>query len=114
MIPWRALGVYPVPGPSRKSDPFARTPQFHSQHHNRAQPLTRLQDPAGVAVAQADAASRTMTRARGKRSFPQNEAALLRSLVSGAAKAGGELRIAAGEERLAEARNGVEAGAVWN
>jgi multidrug efflux pump subunit AcrB/outer membrane protein TolC len=115
-IPTGVLGVYPVTGPipgENGSLPLG--------HHNfilstttAAQPLTQFfKIHAGVEVAKADA-----DVARDDAHRAENEVALkMRELYYGLLSAerrkqAAELRIEAGEERLREARNGVEAGAV--
>jgi outer membrane protein TolC len=115
-FPMGALGVYPVIGPvpgSNDSLPLG--------HHNfilsttaAAQPLTQMfKIHAGVSAARADAGIAGDDARRA-----QNEVGLkMRELYYGLLSAerrkqAAELRIAAGEERLQEARNGVEAGAV--
>ena len=116
LIPMGALGVYPVPGPipgANASLPLG--------HHNfilstttAAEPMTQMfKIHAGVAVARADAGV-----ARDDARRAENEVALkmkelyFNLLSAERRKQAAELRIAAGEERLGEARNGVEAGAV--
>jgi outer membrane protein TolC len=115
-IPMGALGVYPVIGPipgANASLPLG--------HHNfilstttAAEPLTQFfKIHAGVNVAKADEG---IARSDARRA--ENEVALkMKELYYGLLSAerrkqAAELRIAAGEERLGEARNGVEAGAV--
>jgi multidrug efflux pump subunit AcrB/outer membrane protein TolC len=115
-IPMGALGVYPVPGPvpgENASLPLG--------HHNfllstttAAQPITQLfKIHAGAAVARADAGI-----ARNDARRAENEVALkTKELYYGLLSAerrqqAAELRIAAGEERLTEARNAVESGTV--
>jgi multidrug efflux pump subunit AcrB len=115
-IPMGALGVYPATGPVpgvNDSLPLG--------HHNfilstttAAEPITQLfKIHAGVNVAQADAGI-----ARDDARRAENEVALkMKELYYGLLSAerrkqAVELRIQAGEERLGEARNGVEAGAV--
>jgi len=116
MIPMGSLGVYPVPGPvpgANASLPLG--------HHNfilstttAAEPITQMfKIHAGVSVARADAG---MARDDAQRA--ENEVALkmkelyFNLLSAERRKQAAELRIAAGEEQLGEARNGVEAGAV--
>jgi multidrug efflux pump subunit AcrB len=116
VIPMGALGVYPVPGPipgANASLPLG--------HHNfilstttAAEPITQMfKIHAGVNVARADAGV-----ARDDARRAENEVALkmkklyFNLLTAERRKQAAELRIAAGEERLGEARNGVEAGAV--
>jgi multidrug efflux pump subunit AcrB/outer membrane protein TolC len=115
-IPMGALGVYPIPGPVP-----GRNDSLPLGHHNfilstttAAQPLTQyFKIHAGVGVAKADAGV-----ARDDARRAENEVALkVKQLYYGLLSAerrkqAAELRIEAGEERLGEARNGVEAGAV--
>jgi outer membrane protein TolC len=115
-IPMGALGVYPVIGPiPGKND------SLPLGHHNfllstttAAQPITQyFKIHAGVNVAKAD-----LGVARDDAHRAENEVALkMKELYYGLLSAerrkqAAELRIEAGEERLSEARNGVEAGAV--
>jgi multidrug efflux pump subunit AcrB/outer membrane protein TolC len=115
-IPMGALGVYsgigPVPG-TNDSLPLG--------HHNfilstttAAQPITQyFKIHAGVSVAKAD-----LGIARDDAQRAEDEVALkmkqlyLGLLSAERRKQAAELSIAAGDERLGEARNGVEAGAV--
>jgi outer membrane protein TolC len=115
-IPMGALGVYKVPGPV----PGTNT-SLPLGHHNfmmstttAAQPLTQyFKIHAGVGVAQADAGI-----ARDDVRRAEDEVALkMKQLYYGLLtaeqrKQAVELRIAAGEEKLGEARNGVESGTV--
>jgi multidrug efflux pump subunit AcrB/outer membrane protein TolC len=115
-IPMGALGVYPVPGPipgANASLPLG--------HHNfilstttAAQPLSQyFKIHAGVNVAKADAGI-----AHDDAHRAENEVALkMKQLYYGLLSAerreqAAELKIEAGEEKLTEARHGVEAGAV--
>ena len=115
-VPMGAMGVYPLLGPipgANASLPLG--------HHNfllstttAAEPLTQFYKiHAGVNVAKADAG---MAQSDAQRA--ENEVALkMKQLYYGLLSAekrkqAADLRIAAGEERLEEARNGVEAGAV--
>jgi multidrug efflux pump subunit AcrB/outer membrane protein TolC len=115
-VPMGSMGVYPVIGPipgENGSLPLG--------HHNfilstttAAQPLTQVfKIHAGVDVAKAD-----LGVARDDAHRAENEVALkMKELYYGLLSAerrkqAAELRIEAGEERLSEARNGVEAGAV--
>ena len=116
LIPMGALGVYPVPGPVP-----GQNDSLPLGHHNFilstttvAQPLTQFfKIHAGVEVAQADAGVAQDDARRA-----ENEVALkMKQLYYGLLtaerqKQAAELRIEAGDERLSEARNGVEAGAV--
>jgi multidrug efflux pump subunit AcrB/outer membrane protein TolC len=115
-FPMGSLGVYPIPGPI----PGANV-SLPLGHHNfllstttAAEPLTQFYKiHAGVNVAKADAG---MAQSDAQRA--ENEVALkMKQLYYGLLSAekrkqAADLRIEAGEERLAEARNGVEAGAV--
>jgi multidrug efflux pump subunit AcrB/outer membrane protein TolC len=115
-IPMGALGVYPVPGPV----PGTNT-SLPLGHHNfllstttAAQPITQwFKIHAGVNVARAD-----LGVAHDNARQAENEVALkMKQLYYGLLSAerrkqAAELRIEAGEERLGEARNGVEAGVV--
>jgi multidrug efflux pump subunit AcrB/outer membrane protein TolC len=115
-IPMGALGVYPVIGPipgENGSLPLG--------HHNfilstttAAQPLTQVfKIHAGVEVAKADAGVARDDAHRAENEVALNVKKLYYGLLSAERrKQAAELRIAAGEERLSEARNGVEAGAV--
>ena len=115
-IPMGALGVYPGIGPvpgANDSLPLG--------HHNfilstttAAQPITQyFKIHAGVNVARAD-----LGIARDNARQAEDEVALkmkqlyLGLLSAERRKQAAELSIAAGDERLGEARNGVEAGAV--
>jgi outer membrane protein TolC len=116
LIPMGALGVYPIPGPVP-----GQNDSLPLGHHNfilstttAAQPLTQfVKIHAGVSVAKADAGS-----ARDDARRTEDEVALktkqlyLNLLSAERRKQAAELHIAAGKERLGEARNGVEAGAV--
>jgi multidrug efflux pump subunit AcrB/outer membrane protein TolC len=115
-IPMGALGVYPVPGPIP-----GRNDSLPLGHHNfilstttAAQPLTQVfKIHAGVEAAQADAGIAHDDERRAEDEVALNVKKLYYSLLSAERrKQAAELRIAAGEERLSEARNGVEAGAV--
>jgi len=116
LIPMGALGVYPVPGPVP-----GRNASLPLGHHDfllstttAAEPITQFfKIRAGVNVAKADAgiAHDDARRAENEVSLKTRE--LYFNLLSAERrKQAAELRIAAGEERLGEARNGVEAGAV--
>jgi multidrug efflux pump subunit AcrB/outer membrane protein TolC len=115
-IPMGALGVYPVPGPVPGSDT-----SLPLGHHNfllstttAAQPLTQyFKIHAGVDVAKADAGVAHDDARRAKNEVALKMKQLYYGLLSAERrKQAAELRIEAGEERLGEARNGVEAGAV--
>jgi len=115
-IPMGSLGVYPVIGPMP-----GENGSLPLGHHNfilstttAAQPLTQyFKIHAGVAVAKADAGG-----ARDDVQRAENEVALkMKELYYGLLSAerkkqAADLKIEAGEERLAEAQSGVEAGAV--
>jgi multidrug efflux pump subunit AcrB/outer membrane protein TolC len=115
-IPMGALGVYPVPGPvpgANVSLPLGHH-DFLLSTTTAAQPITQyFKIHAGVNVAKAD-----LGVARDDAHRAENEVALkMKELYYGLLSAkrrkqAAELRIEAGEERLSEARNGVEAGAV--
>ena len=116
LIPMGALGVYPVPGPvpgANASLPLG--------HHNfilstttAAQPLTQLfKIQAGFSVAKADQNIAEDDARRAENEVALKTKQLYFALLSAERrKQAAELRIAAGEERLNEARNGVEAGAI--
>jgi multidrug efflux pump subunit AcrB len=115
-IPMGALGVSsligPIPG-TNVSLPLGHH-DFLLSTTTAAQPITQyFKIHAGVNVAKAD-----LGVARDDAHRAENEAALkMKELYYGLLSAelrkqAAELRIEAGEERLAEARNGVEAGAV--
>ena len=115
-IPMGALGVYPVPGPVPGANAL-----LPLGHHNfllstttAAQPITQyFKIHAGVAAAHADAGM-----ARDNARQAEDEVALkMKELYYGLLsaerrEAAAKLRIEAGEEKLDEARRGVEAGAV--
>jgi multidrug efflux pump subunit AcrB/outer membrane protein TolC len=115
-IPMGALGVYPVIGPmpgANGSLPLG--------HHNfilstttAAQPLTQyFKIHAGVSVAKADAGIAQDDARRAENEVALKMKQLYFGLLSAERrKQAAELKIAAGDERLGEARNGVEAGAV--
>jgi multidrug efflux pump subunit AcrB/outer membrane protein TolC len=116
LIPMGALGVYPVPGPVP-----GKNASLPLGHHNfilstttAAQPLTQLfKIHAGVEAAQADAGVAQDDARRAENEVALKTKQLYFGLLSAERrKQAAELRIAAGEERLGEARNGVEAGAV--
>jgi multidrug efflux pump subunit AcrB/outer membrane protein TolC len=115
-IPMGALGVYPVPGPVPETDT-----SLPLGHHNfllstttAAQPITQyFKIHAGVAVAHADAGIARNDARRAENEVALKMKELYYNLLSAERrKQAAELRIAAGEERLDEARNGVEAGVV--
>jgi multidrug efflux pump subunit AcrB/outer membrane protein TolC len=115
-IPMGALGVYSVPGPVPGKDV-----SLPLGHHNFllstttvAQPLTQLfKIHAGVGVARAEAGIAHDDERRANHEITLKTKQLYYGLLTAERrKQAAELRIAAGEERLGEARNGVEAGAV--
>jgi len=115
-IPMGALGVYPVPGPVPGANAL-----LPLGHHNfllstttAAQPITQyFKIHAGVAAAHADAGM-----ARDNARQAEDEVALkMKELYYGLLsaerrEAAAKLKIEAGEDKLDEARRGVEAGAV--
>jgi multidrug efflux pump subunit AcrB/outer membrane protein TolC len=115
-IPMGALGVYPVIGPipgANDSLPLG--------HHNFilstttvAQPITQyFKIHAGVGVAKADAGIAQDDARRAENEVALKMKQLYLGLLSAERrKQAAELKIAAGDERLGEARNGVEAGAI--
>jgi outer membrane protein TolC len=115
-IPMGALGVYPATGPvpgENDSLPLG--------HHNfilstttAAQPLTQFfKIHAGVDVARADEGLAQADARRAENEVTLKVKQLYYGLLTAERqKQAAELRIVAGEERLGEARNGVEAGAV--
>jgi outer membrane protein TolC len=115
-IPMGALGVYPATGPipgANDSLPLG--------HHNFMLSTTTLAEPltqffkihAGVEVAKADAGVAQDDARRAENEVALKMKQLYLGLLSAEQrKQAAELRIEAGEERLNEARNGVEAGAV--
>jgi multidrug efflux pump subunit AcrB len=115
-IPMGALGVYTVPGPvpgTNTSLPLGHH-DFLLSTTTAAQPITQwFKIHAGVNVAKAD-----LGIAHDNARQAENEVALkMKQLYYGLLSAerrkqAAELRIEAGKERLGEARNGVEAGAV--
>jgi multidrug efflux pump subunit AcrB/outer membrane protein TolC len=115
-IPMGALGVYPVIGPiPGKND------SLPLGHHNfilstttAAQPITQyFKIHAGVGVAKADAGVAWDDARRAENEVALKVKQFYYGLLSAERrKQAAELRIEAGEKRLAEARNGVEAGAV--
>ncbi len=116
VIPMGALGVYPATGPVPGKDD-----SLPLGHHNfilstttAAQPLTQLfKIHAGVSVAKADAGIAGDNARRAENEVGLKMRQLYYGLLSAERrKKAAELRIAAGEEQLEEARNGVEAGAV--
>ena len=115
-VPMGALGVYPVPGPVP-----GRNASLPLGHHNfvlstttAAQPITQFYKiHAGVAVAHAEAGIARSDARRAEDEVALKMKELYYNLLSAERrKQAAELHIAAGEEQLDEARNGVEAGAV--
>ena len=115
-IPMGALGVYPIPGPIPGKD--ASLPLGHHDFllstTTAAQPITQMfKIHAGVAVAHADAGIARNDARRAENEVALKMKELYYNLLSAEQrKQAAKLRIAAGDERLGEARNGVEAGAV--
>jgi len=116
VLPQGVLGTYPSAGPIPGKDVSIKlgNQNFLLSTTVAAQPITQMfKIHAGVNVAKADEG---MARANARRA--ENEVALkvkqlYFSLLSAERrKQAAELRIAAGEARLAEAQNGVEAGSV--
>lgn len=115
-IPMGALGVYPVPGPvpgTNASLPLGHH-NFMMSTTTAAEPLTQyFKIHAGVKVAQADAGIAQSDARRAEDEVALKTKELYYGLLSAERrKQAAELRIAAGEERLGEARNGVESGIV--
>jgi multidrug efflux pump subunit AcrB/outer membrane protein TolC len=114
-VPMGALGVYPVgpiPG-TNVSLPLGHH-SFLLSTTTAAQPLTQyFKIHAGVSVARADAGIAHSDEIRAGNEITLKMKQLYFGLLSAQRrKQAAELRIAAGEERLNEARNGVEAGAI--
>jgi outer membrane protein TolC len=116
VIPQGALGVYPEDGPipGKNIQITLGNQDFVLATTTAAQPITQMfKIHAGVDAAEADAGL-----ARDDAQRARNEVALkVKQLYFGLLSAqqrkrAAELRIAAGEERLTEAQNGVDAGAV--
>jgi outer membrane protein TolC len=115
-VPMGALGVYPVPGPipgANVSLPLGHH-SFLLSTTTAAQPLTQyFKIHAGVGVARADAGIAHSDERRAENEITLKMKQLYFGLLSAQRRQkAAELRIAAGEERLGEARNGVEAGAI--
>jgi multidrug efflux pump subunit AcrB/outer membrane protein TolC len=115
-VPVGALGVYPVPGPipgANVSLPLGHH-SFLLSTTTAAQPLTQyFKIHAGVGVARADAGIAHSDERRAENEITLKMKQLYFGLLSAQRRQkAAELRIAAGEERLGEARNGVEAGAI--
>jgi multidrug efflux pump subunit AcrB/outer membrane protein TolC len=116
VIPQGVLGTYPSAGPipgKPVSIPLGKQDSFLSIT-SAGQPLTQFfKIHAGVTAARADAASAHDDAERARNEVALNVKKLYYGLLSAQRrKQAAELRIAAGEARLTEARNGVEAGAV--
>jgi multidrug efflux pump subunit AcrB/outer membrane protein TolC len=117
-IPMGALGVYqipsifPIPG-KNVSLPLGHH-DFLLSTTTAAQPLTQFfKIHAGVNVARAEAGIARDDERRANHEITLKMKQLYYGLLSAERRQqAAELRIAAGEERLGEARNGVEAGAV--
>ena len=117
-IPMGALGVYqipsifPIPG-KNVSLPLGHH-DFLLSTTTAAQPLTQyFKIHAGVNVARAEAGIAHDDERRANHEITLKMKQLYYGLLTAERrKQAAELRIAAGEERLGEARNGVEAGAV--
>ena len=117
-FPMGALGVYeipnifPIPG-KNVSLPLGHH-DFILSTTTAAQPLTQLfKIHAGVNVARADAGIAHDDERRAENEITLKMKQLYYGLLAAERrKQAAELRIQAGEERLGEARNGVEAGAV--
>jgi outer membrane protein TolC len=116
VIPQGVLGTYPSAGPipgKPVSIQLGKQDSFLSIT-SAGQPLTQFfKIHAGVTAARADAASAHDDAERARNEVALNVKKLYYGLLSAQRrKQAAELHIAAGEARLAEARNGVEAGAV--
>jgi multidrug efflux pump subunit AcrB/outer membrane protein TolC len=115
-VPMGSLGVYPVPGPvpgANVSLPLGHH-DFILSTTTAAQPLTQyLKIRAGVNVARAEAGIAHADEHRANDELTLKMKQLYYGILAAERrKAAAELRIQAGEERLDEARSGVEAGAV--
>jgi outer membrane protein TolC len=115
-VPMGSLGVYPVPGPipgANVSLPLGHH-DFLLSTTTAAQPLSQyFKIHAGVNVARADAGIAHSDELRAANEITLKMKQLYFGLLTAQRrKQAAELRIAAGEERLQEARNGVEAGAI--
>jgi multidrug efflux pump subunit AcrB/outer membrane protein TolC len=115
-VPMGSLGVYPVPGPvpgANVSLPLGHH-DFILSTTTAAQPLTQyLKIRAGVNVARAEAGIAHADERRANLELALKMKQLYYGLLAAERRQqAAELRIQAGEERLGEARNGVEAGAV--
>jgi multidrug efflux pump subunit AcrB/outer membrane protein TolC len=114
VIPQGVLGTYPSAGaiPGKDISIKLGNQNFVLSQTTAAQPLTQIfKIHAGVSAARADAGL-----ARDDAQRAEDEIALkmkelyFNLLTAGQRRQAAELRIAAGEERLAEAQNGVESG----
>jgi outer membrane protein TolC len=117
-IPMGSLGVYQIPGifpiPGKNVSLPLGHHDFLLSTTTAAQPLTQyFKIHAGVNVARADAGIAHSDEHRAENEITLKMKQLYFGLLSAERrKQAAELRIAAGEERLNEARNGVEAGAI--
>jgi outer membrane protein TolC len=116
VIPMGKLGTYPSAGPIPGKDISIKlgNQNFLLSQTTAAQPITQLfKIHAGVSVARADAG---LARTDARRA--ENEVALkmkelyFNLLSAERRRQAAEMKIEAGEERLTEAKNGVESGAV--
>jgi multidrug efflux pump subunit AcrB/outer membrane protein TolC len=116
VIPQGLLGTYPSAGPipgTNASIPLGKQ-NFFLSTTGAAQPLTQFfKIHSSVSAAQAEAKAAESDAQRARNEVALNAKKLYYNLLSAQRrKEAAELRIQAGEERLKEARNGVEAGAV--
>jgi multidrug efflux pump subunit AcrB/outer membrane protein TolC len=117
-IPMGALGVYQIPGifpiPGKNVSLPLGHHDFLLSTTTAAQPLSQyFKIHAGVSVARAEAGIAHSDEHRAENEITLKMKQLYFGLLSAERrKQAAELRIAAGEERLDEARNGVEAGAI--
>jgi len=117
-IPMGALGVYQIPSifpiPGKNVSLLLGHHDFLLSTTTAAQPLTQyFKIHAGVNVARAEAGIAHDDERRANHEITLKMKQLYYGLLTAERrKQAAELRIAAGEERLGEARNGVEAGAV--
>jgi multidrug efflux pump subunit AcrB/outer membrane protein TolC len=116
VIPKGKLGTYPSAGPIPGKDVSIKlgNQDFLLSQTTAAQPLTQFfKIHAGVGVARADANAARSDAQRAEDEVALKMKQLYWNLLSAQRRQqAAELRIAAGEERLAEAQNGVESGAV--
>ena len=116
VIPMGALGVYPADGPVPGQNVSIKlgNQDFLLIQNTAAQPITQFfKIHAGVGAAKADAGMARDDARRARDEVALNVKKLYLNLLSAEhRKRAAEMRIEAGEERLTEARNGVEAGAV--